>query len=108
KDLRIVIVIDNIDRIPAEEAREFWSTMQTFFSDGGGLRQPRNMKYWLIAPFSVEALSFIFGDGALGSATAKSGDLVADKGKPDMSGTSAMPTDDAKVRAKAYIDKTFG
>lgn len=109
-ELRIVIVIDNIDRIPAEEAREFWSTMQTFFSDGGGLRQPRSMKYWLIAPFSVEALSFIFGDGALGVTTGK----AADKVKPDTSDKATIltqelnSTDDAKVRAKAYIDKTFG
>ena len=27
-DLPLVIVIDNIDRIPAQQAREFWSTMQ--------------------------------------------------------------------------------
>lgn len=113
-ELRIVIVIDNIDRIPAEEAREFWSTMQTFFSDGGGIRQPQSMKYWLIAPFSVEALSFIFGDGALGTATGKVGNLVAEEDEPDTSGKAAKPTeeasfaDDAKVRAKAYIDKTFG
>lgn len=103
-DLRIVIVIDNIDRIPAEEAREFWSTMQTFFSDGGGLRRPQRKRYWLIAPFSVEALSFIFGDHASGTATPMKGGLITDNDNPN----SDVPTEDAKVRAKAYIDRTFG
>ena len=60
--MRIVIIIDNIDRIPSDQARDFWSTMQTFFSDGGGLRRPQTRKYWLIAPFSVDAMSFIFRD----------------------------------------------
>lgn len=106
--LRIIIVIDNIDRIPAKQAREFWSTMQTFFSDGGGLRQPHSKKYWLIAPFSVEALSFIFGDGGFGAPTATTSGVGADNGKSDKSGTSVGPADDVKMRAKAYIDKTFG
>lgn len=105
-NLRIVIIIDNIDRIPPDHAREFWSTMQTFFSDGGGLRQAQSMKYWLIAPFSVEALSFIFGGSALGASTTATRDAANSGVKHD--GNPASPPNDAKMRAKAYIDKTFG
>src|SRR5690606_28757267 len=65
--MRVVIIIDNIDRIPPSQARDFWSTMQTFFADGGGLRRPANRKYWLVAPFSIEALSFVFAEsGSIG------------------------------------------
>jgi hypothetical protein len=60
------------------------------------------------SPFSVEALSFIFGDSALGMAGATAGDVGKDKGELDTNGTSARRADDAKMRAKAYIDKTFG
>jgi hypothetical protein len=84
-DLRIVIIIDNIDRIPADHAKEFWSTMQTFFADEGGLKKPRTRKYWLVAPFSLNALSFIFKDTAEGQ-----GEGLAEE------------------KAKAYVDKTFG
>lgn len=87
-ETRIVIVIDNIDRIPADQAREFWSTMQTFFADGGGLRRPNTRKYWLIAPFSEQALSFVFKDSE--------------------SKTSADANKDSPIsQVRAYVDKTF-
>ena len=89
KELRVIIIIDNIDRIPPEQARNFWSTMQTFFGDSGGLRKPQTKKYWLIAPFSVEALSFIFRDENSSGGPANGVQL------------------DACAKAKAYIDKTF-
>jgi predicted ABC-type transport system involved in lysophospholipase L1 biosynthesis ATPase subunit len=86
-NLRVVITIDNIDRIPPDQARDFWSTMQTFFGDVGGIRKPQSMKYWLVAPFSIDALSFVFHDGSV-------------------AGGAADTTPASK--AKAYIDKTFG
>jgi hypothetical protein len=85
---RLVIIIDNIDRIPAEQAKDFWSTMQTFFGDGGGLERSRSSKYWLVAPFSVNALSFIFQK-----------ETAIDVG-PEAA--------DATWKARAYIDKSFG
>lgn len=62
KDLKVIIVTDNIDRIPSGQAREFWSTMQTFFNEDGGMRKNHMRKYWLVAPFSTKALSFVFCD----------------------------------------------
>ena len=88
-ELRVVIIVDNIDRIPPDQAREFWSTMQTFFGDSGGLRRQRIRKYWLVAPFSLEALSFVFNDGAFGATKT-----------PDTQSA-------ARTAAKGYIDRTF-
>jgi hypothetical protein len=82
RNLRFVIVIDNIDRIPADQVREFWSTMQTFFGDGGGIKSTLPRKYWLITPFSVKALSSLF---------------LEDKGVP-----AGHPH-----TAQAYVDRTF-
>lgn len=90
-ELRIAIIIDNIDRIPADQARDFWSTMQTFFGDGGGLRRPQSRKYWLVAPFSVEALSFLFRNASVAGGT-----------------TAEKIKDEARTKAQSYIDKTFG
>lgn len=92
-NVRLVIVIDNIDRIPADQAREFWSTMQTFFGDGGGSRKSFPQKYWLIAPFSEQALASTFQD------------------KPPKSGGEKPVSDmddKAQERMRSYIDKTFG
>jgi hypothetical protein len=82
--LKLVIIIDNIDRIPPEHARDFWSTMQTFFAEDGGLKKARARKYWLVVPFSLHALAFIFRDTAGGTDSA------------------------AEEKAKSYVDKTFG
>jgi len=100
-ELRLVIVIDNIDRIPSAQARDFWSTMQTFFGESGGLRKPRIMKYWLIAPFSVEALSFVFHDNLPYGQVPAGPYGRDDKETPRIS-------NDPVVKAKVYIDKTFG
>jgi hypothetical protein len=89
-ELRVVVIIDNIDRIPPDQARDFWSTMQTFFGDHGGLRSPKTRKYWLLAPFSIEALSFIFRDGT------------------PLAAAAANPDTASQAKAKAYIDRTFG
>jgi hypothetical protein len=50
-NIRIVVVPDNIDRLPSEDARELWSTLQTFFSSE---RPKPEEKYWLIVPFSPD------------------------------------------------------
>ena len=50
-NIRIVIVPDNIDRLPSDEARELWSTLQTFFSNE---RPNPQEKYWLVVPFSAD------------------------------------------------------
>ena len=89
KQIHIVIVIDNIDRVPANQAREFWATLQTFFGDSGGTRRAQNLPYWLIVPFSLESLSSVFRDDS-----------------------AAMPSgvqnrDATLERSKAFVDKTF-
>lgn len=85
---KVVIIVDNIDRIPPDRAREFWSTMQTFFDERRNSSSYRAMNYWLIAPFSIEALAFIFRGTAPG-------------------GPEPFSEQDVS-HAKAYIDKTFG
>ena len=51
--LRLVIVIDNLDRVDAQNAVSMWSTMRTFFDfDAGGW----NERVWLVVPFDRSAL----------------------------------------------------
>lgn len=68
-NLKLVIVVDNIDRLSGDHAREFWATMQTFFGDSGGLRErlertgdlPIDPGYWLVTPFAPSVVAQAFG-----------------------------------------------
>lgn len=77
--LRLVIIIDNIDRLPAEQARQFWSTMQTFFDASGGSSKISGGQYWLVAPFSERALSNIFKENAGGASGSEIAKAFVDK-----------------------------
>lgn len=57
-DRRLVVVMDNLDRIDSDQAVAIWSTMRTFTDPG-----PRNAatswrdRLWLLVPFDKHALS---------------------------------------------------
>ena len=69
---RLLIVIDNLDRIEAAEALNMWATMRTFFEyDEGGRPSPgednwRN-RLWLIIPLDRSALQRLWKDDGSGS-----------------------------------------
>ncbi len=53
---KLVIVFDNMDRLPMEKVRQLWSSIQTFFADKGYRR------VWCIIPFDREHLANAFND----------------------------------------------
>lgn len=57
-DRRLVVVMDNLDRIDAQEAVAIWSTMRTF-TDPGMRRGSATWRdrLWLLVPFDKHALS---------------------------------------------------
>lgn len=57
---RLVIVVDNIDRLGRDEARSFWATMQSFFDRNGWSNDPVMKNVWLIVPFSPQAVGQFF------------------------------------------------
>ncbi|EKP95157.1 ATP-binding protein, KAP family [Thermaerobacter subterraneus DSM 13965] len=58
-DRRLVIVVDNLDRLPAEQARSVWATMRTFFDVRGAAWSE---KIWLIVPFDPSAICHLWGN----------------------------------------------
>ena len=53
---KIIIVYDNMDRLPAEKVKELWSSIHTFFSES-------NFKnIWTIIPYDEKHLSCAFGE----------------------------------------------
>ena len=53
---KLIVVFDNMDRLPAEKVKELWSSIHTFFSEDGF------ENIWAIIPFDEEHLSCAFGE----------------------------------------------
>jgi hypothetical protein len=63
KGRTLVVVVDNLDRLPGDEAQTIWATMQTFF--GSGRTQAEWQKrLWLVVPFSPDGVARIWSDGS--------------------------------------------
>lgn len=56
-DRKLVVVVDNLDRLPADQAVSAWGTMRTFFDSGAGEPEPWENRFWLVAPFDTVALA---------------------------------------------------
>ena len=53
---KLIVVYDNMDRLPAEKVKELWSSIHTFFAENGF----KNI--WVIIPFDEKHLSCAFGE----------------------------------------------
>lgn len=80
---KLVIVVDNLDRVAPTEAMKIWSTLQTFLTDGGPAERWRD-RVWVIMPFDEEAIRRIWE-----------------------AATSGTKNPDAGAHATAYLEKTF-
>lgn len=59
---RLVIVIDNLDRLESEHALQLWGTMRTFFESNHGNGTSWLKKFWLLVPFDPTALRRLWGE----------------------------------------------
>lgn len=57
KKKKLVVIFDNMDRLPADKVKELWSSIHTFFSEDGF------PNIWTIIPFDEKHLACAFGDG---------------------------------------------
>ena len=55
-DEKLVLVFDNMDRLPARKVQQFWSLIQTFFADDG------YPNIWCIIPYDEEHLAAAFSE----------------------------------------------
>lgn len=58
KNEKLVLVFDNLDRLPSEKVHQFWSLIQTFFADAdNGYKN-----IWCIVPYDENHLASVFSD----------------------------------------------
>ena len=55
-DRKLIVVFDNMDRLPSEKVRELWSSIHTFFAETG------YDNVWTIIPFDETHLAQAFGE----------------------------------------------
>lgn len=53
---KLVLVFDNMDRLPSEKVHQFWSLIQTFFADDG------YPNIWCVIPYDEEHLASAFSE----------------------------------------------
>ena len=80
---RIIIVIDNLDRMESSNWQEFWTTIQDFFDYMNREKTDWKNQFWLIAPFAQEAANKLWSTWK----------------------TNGIPDNDKL--ASEFIDKTF-
>lgn len=56
KEQKLVLVFDNMDRLPSEKVHQFWSLIQTFFADDG------YENIWCIVPYDEQHLASVFNN----------------------------------------------
>ena len=54
---RIVLILDNLDRVDAKDALSIWSTLQTFLQHKGTSRPSWHQRVWLLVLYDLQGLS---------------------------------------------------
>jgi hypothetical protein len=120
-DRQLILVVDNLDRLPAEDAFSTWATMRTFFEREDGSDEEWVDRFWLVAPFNFEALRSVFEeDGKVPADTiievlkedGKQEDGEQDEGDKqkddeDKSVSDRLVRSESAEDLQAFIDKTF-
>jgi hypothetical protein len=95
---KLLIVIDNIDRVDEEDALSIWATMKTFFSFDSECKENWANNLWIVVPFDNSAISKIWVD-------------TPDTKKPIKDSNYGLfggdATNKAERLAASFLDKTF-
>lgn len=98
---RLVIVFDNMDRLPAEKVKQLWSSIHTFFSEEGF------DNIWTIIPYDEQHLSCAFqGDNK--DESKKLTKYFIDKTFPIVFRVSPPVITDYKGIINDYMKEAFG
>lgn len=60
-DRRLLIVLDNLDRVESEDAKKLWTAMRTFLDFPGDRSPGWASKLWTLAPFDPDGIIKLWG-----------------------------------------------
>jgi hypothetical protein len=93
----LMVVMDNLDRVPPEEALAVWSTMRTFFDTGTCAAVDWQSQFWVLVPFDPTALRRLWQRVDRGEIREQTDEDVPMK----------LGSSDANDLVRAFTDKTF-
>jgi hypothetical protein len=85
---RLLIIVDNLDRVGASDALAIWATLKTFFDFDAHTHSTCLERLWLLLPFDETAIRKLWSDSSR---------------KQDADPT----TDNGKDLGQSFVDKTF-
>lgn len=97
---RVVIVVDNLDRLPPETARQVWATMQTFDTRNSSLDS--NAPTWLVVPIAEEAAE------SLWTGQASPADVKGGEPRRDISHSMLTKTFQIRLDVPQLVRTDFG
>ena len=59
---KLVIVVDNFDRVGDETARQIWGTMKTFLEKSNYHNEEMINRIWVVVPYDNEAIEYLWPD----------------------------------------------
>ena len=61
---RLVLVVDNLDRVSADDARSIWATLQTFLHHSHDNREPWLDSLWVLLPYDRDGIARLWDEAA--------------------------------------------
>ena len=61
---RLVLVVDNLDRVSAADARSIWATLQTFLHHSHDNREPWLDSLWVLLPYDRDGIARLWDESA--------------------------------------------
>lgn len=101
---RLVIVLDNLDRISEEAALRAWATMRTFLQPGNDRQDDLRKKVWLIVPYDPGAIQNLWSQG--NAAKNDKPNNSSGEGNADEANAHKKSRSDNEL-ARAFKEKTF-
>jgi len=98
---QVIVVVDNLDRLPPEQALSTWATMRTFFETEGANEDEWMDRFWLLVPLNFEALRGVF---AADERTTQNGKVDNEDDGP---GERKEEDPEAVDSVEAFANKTF-
>lgn len=61
---RLVLVVDNLDRVSRDDARSIWATLQTFLHHSHDYREPWLDSLWVLLPYDRDGIARLWDESA--------------------------------------------
>ncbi len=102
KKRRVLLVLDNLDRVQPEDALTVWSTMQTFLQASEHERPPWFDRVWVLVPYDPDGIECLWDDQDYKNEEAKA-DAETDAEDDEAVVHDVQPT----TVTSSFLDKSF-